>query len=1310
MKTKKIILFYLIVTLFSLSSYKVLGQCSQQEVYINNNSYYLQVCKDYGSSCIITIYFEYNSNIGYIFQPVVIKKPDGSFANVITIANSTYVSTNVRTYTIPSGYFNVVGDWTLNYSTKTNCTSSIDKKLTLKVVGFTGNTIESDEVICSGGGLPTKITNTALASNSTFSIIWKSSEDGITWINITGATSQDYQPSYINKTTKYLRYATTSEQSCISTSNTVTKSVYSPFQSGTITGSQNNCYNVTPSQITQNTPPAGGSGIYSYQWYVSTDGSSFSVVPGPTFVAYQPDFYQGTRYFKRREYDSSCGDAYTNTISILGYPLLSAVVIGSSQTICYNTIPGQLNVTTAAGGGTGSYTYQWEESADGASFTSISGATGTIYQPVTLAANKWYRLKVINTCGNVYSESIKITVYSPFSAGAISGAQTICYNDTPTALSLKTEASGGSGTYSYQWEGSSDGSIFSVLSGATGKSYQPGALTTNTWYRLKVINSCETLYTNIIKVFVYNQFTPGSITAEQAICYNNAPTALSLTTEASGGSGSYTYQWEVSTDGSAFSQLTGATSTSYLPGLLTANTRYRLKVTNSCVALYTNSVMITVYGAFNPGTIQPDQTICYNSLPAWINPDAAPGGGTGQYTYQWEVSTNGTTWSSISGATSTSYLPGSLTTTTKYRRNTINACSSAYTNVVTISVRPSFDAGVITGNQPICYNTAPSSFISSSRPTGGTGSYEYQWQSSTDGSNWTSIGGATNESCSSGALTSTTYFRRIGTSGSCGSLFTNSVQVTVNQPLKAGAIKSSLAICYNTAPGMFVTDSYPSGGTGSYSYQWQKMIGTSWTDIQEASQETYTSGPLASTTYFKRVETSGSCGTVYSNQLTITVTGEFLPGVIGSIQTINYNTSPEEIVSLQTPSGGTGVYVYQWQQSQDYATWSNITGATSESYRPENLVKTTYFKRVITSEYCGTKESNIVTITVTYQLLPGSITADQTICFKTAPNLLTCSAPSGGTGLFSFQWMKSFNNTDWFNVEGEVGSSIQPGILTENTYFRRGVTSGANSSFSNSVKVTVYQPLNIPITDAKSFYCKGTSFQLSVLNPVYVSYKWYDSSQNYLQDGTKINVTNFSSDKKYYLKAVNSLGCFSDPVEIPLFVDNVHAGFTNDITTVALGSAVKFTSSSVNSNSVSWNFFEGDIIHETSPVHYYNTLKGSNSNKFDVKLNVVSPNGCLDSLLKKDLITVVNDVTGIESIEIVTFSYYPNPVAEKLYLSSSKRIRTVKIFTVSGNLTESLKFNEESVIIDLEQHKSGIYFLEINGAQDTKKIIKIIKQ
>src|SRR5664280_178916 len=132
-----------------------------------------------------------------------------------------------------------------------------------------------------------------------------------------------------------------------------------------------------------------------------------------------------------------------------------------------------------------------------------------------------------------------------------------------------------------------------------------------------------------------------------------------------------------------------------------------------------------------------------------------------------------------------------------------------------------------------------------------------------------------------------------------------------------------------------------------------------------------------------------------------------------------------------------------------------------------------------------------------------------------------------------------------------------------------------------------------------------------------------------------------TSDKKYYMKALNSQGCFSYPAEISRNMDNVHAGFTHDISTVALGNAVKFTSTSINAKSFAWNFFEGDIIYEENPVHYYNTLGGTNSKKFDVKLNVISPGDCLDSLLLSDVITVFNDITGIETSKNKRFLITP---------------------------------------------------------------------
>jgi PKD repeat protein len=87
----------------------------------------------------------------------------------------------------------------------------------------------------------------------------------------------------------------------------------------------------------------------------------------------------------------------------------------------------------------------------------------------------------------------------------------------------------------------------------------------------------------------------------------------------------------------------------------------------------------------------------------------------------------------------------------------------------------------------------------------------------------------------------------------------------------------------------------------------------------------------------------------------------------------------------------------------------------------------------------------------------------------------------------------------------------------------------------------------------------------------------------------------------------------SNFLEQKIVVDNVKANFTQDITTVYQGDPVKFTSTSTNAGTYAWNFFEGDIICEQNPVHYYNLL-GANSKKFDVRLTVISPGGCINSL------------------------------------------------------------------------------------------------
>jgi hypothetical protein len=330
-----------------------------------------------------------------------------------------------------------------------------------------------------------------------------------------------------------------------------------------------------------------------------------------------------------------------------------------------------------------------------------------------------------------------------------------------------------------------------------------------------------------------------------------------------------------------------------------------------------------------------DQTICYNTIPAALNA-TSPTGGSGSNSYQWQVSIDNILFSDIPGATSLSYSPGILGQTTYYRQRQleISGCGSVMTNVVTITVLPMLTAGIATTDQTICYNSVPVS-INATLPTGGDGTFTYQWQISLDNFTFSNIAGATGISYSPGALTQTTYYHQIQTSGSgCGSVITNDVKIIVYPVLTAGLASADQSVCYNSIP-TTINAIDATGGDGTYTYQWQVSTDNIvFSNIPGATSLSYSPGLLTQTTYYRQVQTSGSgCGIVNSNVVTITVYPDFIPGVASFDQTICYNSSPSAI-NASIPSGGDGNYLYQWQVSTDNILFINIPGATSLSYSP----------------------------------------------------------------------------------------------------------------------------------------------------------------------------------------------------------------------------------------------------------------------------------------------------------------------------------------------------------------------------------------
>ena len=70
-------------------------------------------------------------------------------------------------------------------------------------------------------------------------------------------------------------------------------------------------------------------------------------------------------------------------------------------------------------------------------------------------------------------------------------------------------------------------------------------------------------------------------------------------------------------------------------------------------------------------------------------------------------------------------------------------------------------SGVIGNAQTICYNTVPAQLSFTTSPTGGTGTYTYQWYTFPS----TLISGATNSTYAPSSLTSSTTYYCAVTSG-----------------------------------------------------------------------------------------------------------------------------------------------------------------------------------------------------------------------------------------------------------------------------------------------------------------------------------------------------------------------------------------------------------------------------------------------------------------------------------------------------------------------------------------------------------------
>jgi hypothetical protein len=304
---------------------------------------------------------------------------------------------------------------------------------------------------------------------------------------------------------------------------------------------------------------------------------------------------------------------------------------------------------------------------------------------------------------------------------------------------------------SYQWQSSSDGSIWSLISGATNATYVLAPTDAGLFIRAQVFGNktvSGTAYKFTALTAATTQVPALTLLNTVQPVISGAWTSGSTLTATPGtwsATGTVSYQWQSSTDASTWSNIAGATSSSFVLTNTQNGSNIRVQVQNTTTggdglaySSYTPkvgapvvSVAPVISGTLRIGSVQSVTTGTWSTTPT--------------FAYQWQKTSDGIAWSNIGSATSATYTP-----TFDVANLTLRVIVSAVNSVDTATVASATVSGFLPPNVtaiPTISGTAASGQTLTAASPGTwpstSSGYNYQWQRSSDGVSWSNIGSAT---------------------------------------------------------------------------------------------------------------------------------------------------------------------------------------------------------------------------------------------------------------------------------------------------------------------------------------------------------------------------------------------------------------------------------------------------------------------------------------------------------------------------------------------------------------------------------------
>lgn len=973
-------------------------------------------------------------------------------ATVPTCANATYSwsfpggTPATSTLAVPGPIsYATAGNYTVSLSVTNECGTTIATDIT-----FTINpspTITGDLFSCVG--FTSQLTGSATAATTS---PWTSSNTTIATISPTGLVTA------VSGGTTTITYTNANNCKITEVFTVNPAPTITPLVSSTV------CLGGTPNILSFTI--SGATGTPTYQWYsnVANNTTSGTTISGETNTTYTPpSTTAGIVYY----YciitlpSGGCSNIKTNTATVT--ILLNATITSQptpTQNLCIGvTIPSALSISYS--GGTGTVSYQWYSNTTNSNIggTSISGATSSTYSPpvYTIPGNYYYYATVSlngNGCLPATSNAAEVVVFAdPTISSQPTASQTLCQNATP--LNLDVTASGGNGTFSYQWYSNSTNTNTggTLIAGATSNSYTPLTTAIGTTYYYCVVSQNSTSGCNVTSstaaIIVISSPT---ITqpASSTVCQGGSPTVLSITV--SGATGTPTYQWysNVANNTTTGTAISGEINSTFTPSASTVGTTYYYCIitlpSGGCSSITSNTATVTINAGATINT-QPTltQSLCVGASIA-TPLTVSYSGGSGGVSYQWHSNTSNlnTGGTLIPSATNANYTPAVFTTSGNYYYYVTlsfsgNGCGPITSNPAEIIVVS--DPTVISQplvSQTLCQGAPPTNLTVTA--TGGIGIYSYQWFSSVSNSNMGGIliSGETNNSYTppTTSVGTTYYYCVISQTGIGCNVTSATAEVTVNLAPTITTQPQSSTVCLGMTPTL-LSVTY-SNGVGTPAYQWysntvNSTVGSS--PVSGATNATYNSqNTTVGNTYYYCIITlpTGGCSSLTSSIATVIINQN--PVISNKTAIIcsgnSFSITPDNLSGDTVPVGTT----YTWS-NPTISPAGSITGASAQNVQQttisQNLINTT--TSTATVSYTVTPLSGVCTgvnFTIVVSVNPAispNVTSTNSSCFGSNTGAIQTNITGGIPFSSGAPYLISWTGPNGFSSSASSISNLVPG-------------------------------------------------------------------------------------------------------------------------------------------------------------------------------------------------------------------------------------------------------------------------------------------